>query len=893
MRIRALRVRNVGRFTEPTAVEGLSGALDVLAERNEFGKTTLFRAIEAVFLHKHTMGGSALKDMQPYGGGEPLIEADFDAQGGSWRIRKQFGRGRSAELFNLATGATLARSGEAEDELQRLIGVSDGKAGRLGLLWVGQGHSMAPAVPDIDPETGKAKDRGERSALEAAIGREIETVAVGDEVRRVRAKVSELLDIYMGGRAVAGGGKLPKVNSAFDRALKERDRLAAALAVAEAAAKEVEAQTRDLEALQARRASEVSAERIAAARKAAEEQARKRDAARELRQRFTVADARRTAADAARRDAERALRAFDDRLGELADLSGREAHCEAALRDAAAAVADTARKLRDADAALAAAQAAAQAMRTALAAHRAAAQRRAMAEKLEELTRAHEAAARLDADIAAARQQLAANRATPENVRAVEEAARAVARLEDRLAAAAPNVTIGLLPSARGRVRVGGAPLDHGATFEAGVPLAIEIEGIGTITVAPGARSDGADVARDLDEARRALAARIAALGAATVAEVNGLREERAVAEKALDVARATLRQLAPEGSAALAAAIAALRQRLAALPEGELLADPEAGEAQLAALEARQQAASRAREDAAQATQKSEIEATKLRAAHDNLRLRRAEIEGVLPPPDARSGERARLATVLADVGDKAAAAARDVLALAETVPDAEALEAIERAAEAAMATCNSLEAEAARLDRAIHGAEKWLEGAHEEGTASSVEELKGALLRAEEEVARFEAERRGLLLLQEALRTAEAETRARFVQPVAGRLAPYLQQVFPGATLDFGDGFRVTGLLREGRGEALSRLSDGTREQIAVLVRLAFGRLLADAGQPAPVVLDDALVFSDDERIERMFRAIEAASRHHQVLVLTCRASLFAPLGGKRVTLVRWDEA
>lgn len=60
MKIRAIRVHNVGRFAEPVAIEGLTGGLDVMAEGNEFGKSTLFRTIEAVFQWKHTVKGQAV-----------------------------------------------------------------------------------------------------------------------------------------------------------------------------------------------------------------------------------------------------------------------------------------------------------------------------------------------------------------------------------------------------------------------------------------------------------------------------------------------------------------------------------------------------------------------------------------------------------------------------------------------------------------------------------------------------------------------------------------------------------------------------------------------------------------------------------------------------------------
>jgi uncharacterized protein YhaN len=48
--------------------------------------------------------------------------------------------------------------------------------------------------------------------------------------------------------------------------------------------------------------------------------------------------------------------------------------------------------------------------------------------------------------------------------------------------------------------------------------------------------------------------------------------------------------------------------------------------------------------------------------------------------------------------------------------------------------------------------------------------------------------------------------------------------------------------------RPEVVSRI--GTREQLAVLTRLGFVDLLREQGQPAAVVLDDALVYADDSR-------------------------------------------
>ncbi|MCU0908377.1 MAG: hypothetical protein MUF73_13240 [Rhodobacteraceae bacterium] len=51
--------------------------------------------------------------------------------------------------------------------------------------------------------------------------------------------------------------------------------------------------------------------------------------------------------------------------------------------------------------------------------------------------------------------------------------------------------------------------------------------------------------------------------------------------------------------------------------------------------------------------------------------------------------------------------------------------------------------------------------------------------------------------------------------------------------------------------------------------------------------MILDDALVHSDDDRIEAMFTALHRTARDQQIIVLTCRSRAFAALGGARVTV------
>jgi uncharacterized protein YhaN len=110
----------------------------------------------------------------------------------------------------------------------------------------------------------------------------------------------------------------------------------------------------------------------------------------------------------------------------------------------------------------------------------------------------------------------------------------------------------------------------------------------------------------------------------------------------------------------------------------------------------------------------------------------------------------------------------------------------------------------------------------------------------------------------------------------------------LFPDAEIALDETLQISSVRRGGMGEEpFEQLSEGTREQIAILVRLALAELLRDRGLPAVVVLDDALVFADDLRMQRMFRILERAAERLQILVLTCRERLFEDLAGTRLHL------
>ena len=66
-----------------------------------------------------------------------------------------------------------------------------------------------------------------------------------------------------------------------------------------------------------------------------------------------------------------------------------------------------------------------------------------------------------------------------------------------------------------------------------------------------------------------------------------------------------------------------------------------------------------------------------------------------------------------------------------------------------------------------------------------------------------------------------------------------------------------------------------------MGVISRLAYADLLREAGRPTLIILDDALVHSDAERLAQMKRVLFDAAARHQILLFTCHPENWRDLG------------
>lgn len=166
--------------------------------------------------------------------------------------------------------------------------------------------------------------------------------------------------------------------------------------------------------------------------------------------------------------------------------------------------------------------------------------------------------------------------------------------------------------------------------------------------------------------------------------------------------------------------------------------------------------------------------------------------------------------------------------------------------------------------------------------------DDLAGQLTTACDTERRFARQAAALSRLQSALEDERTAARDTYFGPVQQELKPLLSILHSDAALSFdGDSLLPSGLKRDQSEETMDDLSGGTKEQIAILTRLAFARLFARQGRQMPIVLDDALVYSDDDRIIKMFTALTRVALDQQIIVFSCRQLAFQDLGGARPSI------
>lgn len=226
-----------------------------------------------------------------------------------------------------------------------------------------------------------------------------------------------------------------------------------------------------------------------------------------------------------------------------------------------------------------------------------------------------------------------------------------------------------------------------------------------------------------------------------------------------------------------------------------------------------------------------------------------------------------------------QARAAALDLAAARRALADQQAaLAALPAPAlDASPARLASAAAAAAAADVAARKVEGEL--AREEGALALVggavaqdraAEAREALERARDEERELDLDCQAWLLLQRALEQAERTQATHLghtlVPTVSARLAELTARRYGGVAIS--PELVTEGVVAAGGARPLERLSVGTREQLATILRLTLAEQLGSF-----LLLDDQLAQSDTGRLGWFQAALRRHAERHQVVVFTCR--------------------
>ena len=446
-------------------------------------------------------------------------------------------------------------------------------------------------------------------------------------------------------------------------------------------------------------------------------------------------------------------------------------------------------------------------------------------------------------------------------------------------------------PAGAGQVRIGLLPAKGSHAAPVLAPTKVTIGDLAVVTVTP-AVHPRQEKRQTLDAERAAL---LKSAGVASPAEAHALLARRRDLEnnrrgilaelKSLKggddpaIAAADIKSALAETEAAIDAALTATGRT--ALPsQAEIDGKRLEHEQKRHALDARRASLGAAREELQGAVETSVASRSGAETKLEMIRKSIAEDLAICPDADRAARDAAMVAEVAA-CETAQQTKATTLAAVQQTAPDAAEIERRELRCQRLEQAIENHNAELMQLERDIGRLTGQIQAAGGDGVGEAHAAAEEQRILAEREYARIQERVATLQLLRDTVGGCLAEGRERYYEPVRRHLRPYLNDLFPGAELELGDGFAITGMKRT-RSENFKRLSGGTQEQIAVLVRLAMGTLLAERGGNVPIILDDALVYCDDDRINLMFDALSRAGKHQQIIVLTCRLRSFASLGG-----------
>lgn len=872
MRLRRIALTDV-RGVRNSEVHFAPEGVTVVQAPNEAGKTTLLDALDVLLEVKDSSNAGRVKDLQPADRDVPsTIEVELTCGPYHLTCTKTYNKQRATVLRIHAPTPAQLRGTEAHDRLREIL-ASEVDLALYAALRLGQGRD------------GDALALGGSVALAARLDAAAGGSGLGEDGGLLDRAEREVRRWYTpGGRPTAAlSGPQREVVEARD----ELASVAARLAALEQDVDELTEADREYPRLEARLAQLGPA--IEAARQAAGQVDRARAQVETRRAELGRHDAELARCAAALEERRRhgeelaeldqALRAAEDELGPLRAehraLEAEQQRSDACLDELAAALA--ARRVQADEA------------RAALELRRAVDEQDALTGRLAQIEQ-------LRAQAREAEQALAGIRLDDAALRRIRRADEALRVARATRSAGAPTVQVRAHQPVT--IDLDGQPVQlaagEGHTAAITERFGVSLEAVLDLEVRAG--RSAAELARTVRDAEVALSEQCRAAGVADAEDAERVAAARGTHEAVLARRDEELARLLEGRSvdelhdAARAAAdrVAALRRQLPGLEP----ADPTSAQS--------------ADEQAQAALRQAEHAHAEHRAAHDargaELQRRDTAVAVAVSRHEQRAAQREQVAARLAEARDRHADAALQAAlseaeaALATATSELAAAEAALRELDPEsvrlehdnlVAQRDDAQARLRALDQERATLRERLRLAGEQGLGEAKAHAEDRLARAQLDARRVEARAGAARLLHDTLSVARDEATRAYREPLRARIAAKARLLLGGdvdVVLD--DDLAVQARVRDGVALRLDQLSAGAREQLAVLTGLAAAELAG--GDGVPFVLDDALGFTDPDRLARL-GALLGQVRDAQVVVLTCVAERFEHVGGAAVVRLR----
>lgn len=839
----------------------------VVCGPNEVGKSSMLEALDLLLEYKDRSANQKVKQVKPTHA-DVGAEVEAEISTGPYRFvyRKRFHKKCLTELTVIAPARAQRSGDEAHETVVAMLDETvDTK------LWEAQRVLQSAAAAPVDLSGCDALSR----ALDTAAG---EVTSAGGVESLLIDRIDTEFERYF---TRAAGKPTREFKEAVDR-VKAAEHL---VAQCRAAVGDVEERLRRHEELTALRdelnaALQPANERLAAAREADATLGELRE---QLHQARLVATAKAaTSANSAIANGQRQQNITDveRRAATLAGLreelaAAAERHA-AAGQIAAAAAGDAGR----AAAALAAAQENFDAARTAAQACLARDEAARLAARLHRIDETGQALGDLT-------RQLDAITLTDAVLADIDRSAAAVDRFDAQLRAEA--ATVEFTPHADLDITVDGEsrrlPADQAWLQPASAAVTVELPGV-RVRIDPGASA--VKIRAELHTARQALADALTRAGVSSPEAAHDLDRHRRDLN-ASSGRLATALEVLCDGED-----VDALRAQAAELAADSDKADPgidtERAAADLAAadrdLKAARSAAVALQRNAAAAVAAVAENSTTTTVLQSRIDTAEAELATVCE----------QLLTLRAAVADEAVAAQAAAAAEEQRRADADVAALAARYAAAdpdtVAATLADAQQSAERIARehdasalALHDLSVELGVIGSEGRQGQLDEAEAELARARADHTRIAERAAAVTMLRETMGRHRDSTRQRYVRPYRTELERLGRIVFgPSFEVEVDTDLTIRSRTLHGRTVPYESLSGGAREQLGILARLAGAALVATA-DTVPVVIDDALGFSDPDRLTKMGAVFNSVGDRGQVIVLTCQPSRYEGVAGAAV--------